>query len=135
MFDIGFWEMIVISVIGLVVLGPERLPTAIRSVLRWVNTAKEMANSVKSEISQELKLHEINENMIKASKQGLSDLDPDLKNSIDEMKKAAQEITRPYQINNEDLNSSAEKSVNTKNSDENSILNKSAAPITQDKSE
>ncbi|WP_019615988.1 Sec-independent protein translocase protein TatB [Psychromonas ossibalaenae] len=136
MFDIGFWEMIVISVIGLVVLGPERLPTAIRSVLRWVNTAKGMANSVKSEISQELKLHEINENMIKASKQGLSDLDPDLKESIDEMKKAAQEITRPYQTNNEDLNSSiAEKSVNTADSDENSILNKSAAPITQDKSE
>ncbi|WP_028864331.1 Sec-independent protein translocase protein TatB [Psychromonas aquimarina] len=132
MFDIGFWEMVVISVIGLVVLGPERLPTAIRSVLRWVNTAKGMANSVKSEISQELKLHEINENMIKASKQGLSDLDPDLKESIDEMKKTAQEITRPYQNSNEELNSSA---INTENNGENSILNKSAAPITQDKSE
>jgi len=102
MFDIGFWEIALISIIGLVVLGPERLPTAIRSVMQWINTAKSMANSVKSEISQELKLHEMNENMIKASKDGLDSLDPDLKNSIDEMKKSAQELVTPYkeEINN-----------------------------------
>ncbi|WP_019615247.1 Sec-independent protein translocase protein TatB [Psychromonas ossibalaenae] len=136
MFDIGFWEMVFISVIGLVVLGPERLPPAIRSVVRWVNTAKGMANSVKTEISQELKLHEINENMVKASKLGLNDLDPELKDSIDDMKKTAQKITRPYQASNEDLNSLvAEKSVNTVKTDENSIINKSAASITPDKSE
>ncbi len=128
--------MVFISVIGLVVLGPERLPPAIRSVVRWVNTAKGMANSVKTEISQELKLHEINENMVKASKLGLNDLDPELKDSIDDMKKTAQKITRPYQASNEDLNSLvAEKSVNTVKTDENSIINKSAASITPDKSE
>ena len=70
MFDIGFWEIALISVVGLIVLGPERLPTAIRSVMQWINTAKSMANSVKSEITEELKLHELNEmneNMIKAT--------------------------------------------------------------------
>jgi sec-independent protein translocase protein TatB len=96
MFDIGFWEIALISIIGLVVLGPERLPTAIRSVMQWINTAKGMANSVKSEISQELKLHEMNENMIKANKDGLDSLDPELKKSIDEMKKSAQELVNPY---------------------------------------
>ena len=103
MFDIGFWEIALISIIGLVVLGPERLPTAIRSVMQWVNTAKSMANSVKSEISQELKLHEMNENMIKASKEGLNSLDPDLKKSIDEMKKSAQELVNPYKSEVEEL--------------------------------
>jgi len=106
MFDIGFWEIALISVIGLVVLGPERLPTAIRSVMQWVNTAKGMANSVKSEISQELKLHEMNENMIKASKDGLDSLDPDLKKSIDEMKKSAQDLVNPYKSELEDLQQS-----------------------------
>mgnify|MGYP003624710388 CR=1 FL=1 len=96
MFDIGFWEIALISIIGLVVLGPERLPIAIRSVMQWIKTAKGMANSVKSEISQELKLHEMNENMIKASKEGLNNLDPELKKSIDEMKESAQELVTPY---------------------------------------
>lgn len=137
MFDIGFWEIILISIIGLVVLGPERLPTAIRSVMRGINTAKGMANVVKTEISQELKLHEMNENMIKASKQGLSDLDPQLQQSIDEMKEAAQEVTRPYQVNDEDLAQSlkpAQQSV-TDPIEENSILDKTSASQQQDKSE
>jgi sec-independent protein translocase protein TatB len=103
MFDIGFWEIALISIIGLVVLGPERLPIAIRSVMKWINTAKSMANSVKTEISQELKLHEMNENMIKASKDGLNNLDPDLKKSIDEMKESAQELVNPYKSAVDDL--------------------------------
>jgi sec-independent protein translocase protein TatB len=99
MFDIGFWEIALISVVGLIVLGPERLPTAIRSVMQWINTAKSMANSVKSEITEELKLHELNEmneNMIKATKEGLENLDPALQQSIDEMKKNAEELVNPY---------------------------------------
>ncbi len=108
MFDIGFWEIILISVLGLIVLGPERLPTAIRSVMQWVNTAKSMANSVKTEISQELKIHEMNENMIKATKKGLTDLDPDLQKSINEMKQAAADVTRPYENSSENLNQKIE---------------------------
>ena len=55
-----------------------------------------MANSIKSEISQELKIQEMNENMIKATKNNLRDLDPDLQKSVDEMKKTAQELIHPY---------------------------------------
>ena len=110
MFDIGFWEIMLISVIGLVVLGPQRLPIAIRTVLKWVNTAKSMANSVKNEISQELELHEMNENMIKASKQGLDKIDPDLKASIDEMKESVEQLTRPYKNNVDDLMNAQAKS-------------------------
>ena len=98
MFDIGFWEIALISVIGLVVLGPERLPTAIRSVMHWINTVKGVANSVKTEISQELKLHELNEknnNMIQATKNGFENLDAELQKSIDEMKKSAEELSGP----------------------------------------
>ena len=110
MFDIGFWEIMLISVIGLVVLGPQRLPIAIRTVMKWVNTAKSMANSVKNEISQELELHEMNENMIKASKQGLDKIDPDLKASIDEMKESVEQLTRPYKNNVDDLMNAQAKS-------------------------
>jgi len=141
MFDIGFWEMALIAVIGLVVVGPERLPNAMRSVISWINTAKGMANSVKSELSQELKLHELNENMIKASKKGLDDLDPELKKSIEEMKKSALDLTRPYQNAAEDLKQSLsteqESIMPEENSmlEENKMLDEKKKPTPQDKSE
>jgi sec-independent protein translocase protein TatB len=65
-FDIGFWELVLISVVGLVVLGPERLPTAIRSVSRFISSAKAMANNVKDELSHELKVQELQENLKKS---------------------------------------------------------------------
>ncbi|MFY2510162.1 Sec-independent protein translocase subunit TatB [Vibrio pectenicida] len=96
MFDIGFWELVLISVVGLVVLGPERLPHAIRSVSRFVGSAKKMANNVKDEISHELKVQELQENLRKAEKMGMEDLSPELKSSVDELKQAAQDVQRPY---------------------------------------
>ncbi len=96
MFDIGFWEMMLISVIGLIVLGPERLPVAIRTVMSWVKTVKTKANSVKNEISQELHIQELHDNLKKAEQQGLKDLDPGLQESLDQLKESAESVTRPY---------------------------------------
>ncbi|MEZ9176749.1 Sec-independent protein translocase protein TatB [Vibrio kanaloae] len=96
MFDIGFWELVLISVVGLVVLGPERLPVAIRSVSKFVGQAKSMANSVKDELSHELKVQELQENLRKAEKMGMEDLSPDLQASVDELKQAAADVQRPY---------------------------------------
>ncbi|MDF4257468.1 Sec-independent protein translocase protein TatB [Vibrio parahaemolyticus] len=96
MFDIGFWELVLISVVSLVVLGPERLPHAIRSVSRFIGAAKNMANSVKDELSHELKVQELQENLRKAEQMGMEDLSPELKSSVEELKKAAQSVNRPY---------------------------------------
>lgn len=131
MFDIGFWEIMLISIIGLVVLGPQRLPIAIRSVLKWINTAKGMANSVKSEISQELKLHEMNENMIKASKQGLDAIEPGLQASIDEMKKSTSELTRPYPKNTDDVLNEKDNKV-TSTTDNEPKLEEKSQSVTSD---
>ena len=99
MFDIGFWELVLISVVGLVVLGPERLPHAIHSVSRFIGAAKSMANSVKDELSHELKVQELQENLRKAEQMGMDDLSPELKSSVEELKKAAQSVNRPYAKN------------------------------------
>ena len=136
MFDIGFWELVVISIIGLIVLGPERLPGAIRSVMHWVTTVKEMANSVKTEVAHELKLHEINENMIKASKKGLSDLDPELKQSIDQMKETAEQLSRPYKKELDDIKQSLnENPDDNKLQKQNITESQENSPTTQDKKE
>ncbi len=78
MFDIGFWELVLISIVALVVLGPERLPHAIRSVTKFIGAAKSMANSVKDELSHELKVQELQENLRKAEQMGMKNKEQEL---------------------------------------------------------
>lgn len=95
----GMWELIVVLIVGLVVLGPERLPVAIRRVSRWIKTAKSLANSVKAEVSEELRVHELHENLKKAEQQNLTDLSPELQSSLTELQQAAQSVTHSYKKN------------------------------------
>ncbi|AIY64138.1 Sec-independent protein translocase protein TatB [Pseudoalteromonas piratica] len=92
----GFWELFVVLVVGLIVLGPERLPTAVRSVARWIKTIKQMATNVQAEINEELRVHELHQNLKKAEQQGMDNLSPELKRSINELSDAAQSVTHSY---------------------------------------
>ncbi|RTR37787.1 Sec-independent protein translocase subunit TatB [Shewanella canadensis] len=99
MFDgIGFLELLLIGILGLVVLGPERLPVAVRSITGWIRAMKRMANSVKDELEQELKIEELHADLKKAESQGLKNLSPELQESIDQLKSAAQSVNRPYKV-------------------------------------
>ncbi len=104
MFDgIGFMELLLIGILGLVVLGPERLPVAVRSISGWIRAMKRMANSVKDELEQELKIEQLHSDLKKAESQGLKNLSPELQDSIDQLKQAAQSVNRPYKV--EDIDS------------------------------
>ena len=46
MFDIGFSELLLVFVIGLVVLGPKRLPVAVKTVVGWIRALRSLASSV-----------------------------------------------------------------------------------------
>jgi sec-independent protein translocase protein TatB len=59
MFDIGFSELLVIAVVALLVLGPERLPKAAHFVGLWVRRARAQWNSVKSEFERDLASEEL----------------------------------------------------------------------------
>ena len=59
MFDIGFSELLVIAVVALIVLGPERLPKAARFAGLWVRKARSQWYSVKSEFENELAAEEL----------------------------------------------------------------------------
>ncbi|MCH7372605.1 MULTISPECIES: Sec-independent protein translocase protein TatB [Aeromonas] len=104
MFDIGFWELVVIGVVALVVLGPERLPVAIRTASHWIKLIRSTANSVKSELEQELKLQELHNDLKKAEQLQMSNLSPELQESIEQLKAAAQSVNRPYQPQSEPQN-------------------------------
>ncbi|MEW9797424.1 Sec-independent protein translocase protein TatB [Alteromonas sp. CYL-A6] len=99
MFDIGFWELLLIAVLALLVLGPERLPGAMRSTLNTIRSVRNAASGFKHEMEHQLRVHELHENLKKAEQQGLSELSPDLKKSVDELKEAAESVREPYKKN------------------------------------
>jgi sec-independent protein translocase protein TatB len=53
MFDVGFWEILLILVLALIVLGPERLPQAARTVGYWIGKGRRYIEGVKSEVEKE----------------------------------------------------------------------------------
>ena len=59
MFDIGFTEPILVAVIGLLILGPERMPIAVRTVGMWVGKIKRTLGGVQKEIQDELRIDDI----------------------------------------------------------------------------
>lgn len=69
MFDIGFWELSVIGVIGLLVLGPERLPGVARVVGGYIRKARQTWAGVRSEIAAELAADEFKQAMRKPAEE------------------------------------------------------------------
>ncbi|WP_018871579.1 Sec-independent protein translocase protein TatB [Thioalkalivibrio sp. ALJ16] len=65
MFDIGFWEIIIIVLVALLVVGPERLPGLAREIGRWVGKTRRFVHSVRSDFEQELQTDELR-NMLKS---------------------------------------------------------------------
>ena len=78
--------------VGLVVLGPKRLPVAIRTVMGWVKTIRGLAANVQNELKQELKLQELQDSIKKAEQLNLKQLSPDLSKTVEELKEQAQKM-------------------------------------------
>ena len=78
MFDVGFAEILLLSVIGLLVLGPERLPRVARTLGGLVRKARGSWGSLKRTIDAELRAEE-------------------LKTPLDDLKKASKEFTKPVE--------------------------------------
>ncbi|MDC0603307.1 Sec-independent protein translocase protein TatB [Aliiglaciecola sp.] len=97
MFDIGFLEIFVVGVLALLVLGPERLPGAMRSVAKTFRSVRGMASGFKQEMEEQLRVHELHENLKKAEEQNMQNLSPDLQKAVDELKSAADSVNQPYE--------------------------------------
>lgn len=59
MFDIGFWELVAIAVIALLIIGPEKLPGFARDAGRLFKKARNFAETTKRELEKELELDRI----------------------------------------------------------------------------
>lgn len=74
MFDIGFAELILIGVVALLVIGPERLPEAIRTASMWLNRIRRGFNEIKQEVQQELQNDSVMQDLRKTGEQLKSDV-------------------------------------------------------------
>ena len=59
MFDVGFSELVVIAIVALVVIGPERLPKVARTAGHLLGRLQRYVNDVKSDINREMQLDEL----------------------------------------------------------------------------
>jgi sec-independent protein translocase protein TatB len=59
MFEMGFWELVLVAVVALIVVGPEKLPGLARTTGLWVGKARRMIADVKAEVDRELQLEEL----------------------------------------------------------------------------
>ena len=69
MFDIGFAELLLIGVVGLLVVGPEQLPGAVRTVLAWVNRFRRNFDQIRTEVRRELHNDEVMQKLKADSRQ------------------------------------------------------------------
>lgn len=69
MFDIGFAELLLIGFVGLLVVGPEQLPGAVRTVLAWVNRFRRSFDQIRTEVRRELHNDEIMQKLKAESRQ------------------------------------------------------------------
>jgi sec-independent protein translocase protein TatB len=83
MFDIGFAELLVIGVLGLLVIGPERLPGTVRTVALWIGRLRRSFSDIRSEIEREVGADEIrrqlhNESVLASLKESKDQLNKEM---------------------------------------------------------
>lgn len=59
MFDIGFWELVLLSIVALLIVGPERLPGLVRTAGFWMGKARRIVADVRDEVEREIRLEEV----------------------------------------------------------------------------
>ena len=82
MFDIGFAELLLIGVVGLLVVGPEQLPGAVRNALAWTNRFRRSFDQIRTEVRRELHNDEIMQKL-KAESQELEQQVRDTTQSVE----------------------------------------------------
>ena len=96
MFDIGFTEILLVAVVALVVLGPERLPRVARTVGHLLGRFQRYANQVKGDISREMQLDDLRK-MQAQMQQTMTDLESSVKSEVGSIRSGLDETAEAVQ--------------------------------------
>ena len=91
MFDIGFAELLIIGVVALLVIGPEKLPETLRTASLWLNRIRRGFNEIKQEVQQELHNDSVMQELRKTGQQ----LKEDTQSIGHEIKDVTESLTSP----------------------------------------
>lgn len=93
---IGIWEMIVIAIVALVVLGPDKLPVYAKKLGQALGEIKKYSNDLSSDIKENI-VEPLNEvaQPLKDAVEPLNDLQKDIKGSVQDVSKSFNEIGKP----------------------------------------
>lgn len=108
MFDIGFWELFLILILALLVVGPERLPKAARTAGYWFGKARRYVEGVKEEVASEFDVNEL-KRMVHNQEVQINELQGKLNETIS-LDEQQQEPGPDYEIIEQDDESVDEKS-------------------------
>ena len=97
MFDIGFSEIVLIMVIALIVVGPERLPRLARSTGLWLGKIRGFVSSVKAEIDHELATEELRKTLSRQAEMPELEEIIEKATTIQPSRKKAGEVTPPQE--------------------------------------
>ncbi|MFT4714763.1 MAG: sec-independent protein translocase protein TatB [Candidatus Azotimanducaceae bacterium] len=109
MFDIGFPELILISVVALVVIGPEKLPETVRTIALWIGRFKRSLSNLRMELENEIGADEIrqqlhNEGVMKELADTKSELEEIIQNADNTISDATASLkTIPHEFSNVSL--------------------------------
>lgn len=111
MFDIGFWELFLILILALLVVGPERLPKAARTVGYWLGKARRYVEGVKEEVASEFDVNEL-KRMIHNQEVQINELQGKLNETValDEQQQEQEPAGPDYEIIEQGAESADEKS-------------------------
>jgi sec-independent protein translocase protein TatB len=96
MFDIGFSELLVIGVVALVVIGPEKLPRMARTLGHLAGRLQRYVSDVKADINREIELEELRkmrDSMQKAADDLSSGVNAEMTKTADDLNKAVESPT------------------------------------------
>jgi len=94
MFDFGMWEIAVIFVITLIVVGPEKMPALARKAGLYVGKFKKFVSKIKDDINSEIEAEELKEQLsVKNEELLISQTLDEAKSDIDEIKHEASKIS------------------------------------------
>lgn len=105
MFDIGFFELIIIGILALLVLGPERLPTAARTAGVWIGRIKQSFGAIQQEVNQQLHMEDM-QRQLEENRRKLEDTLRQQEQSIMETKPATNAPTNTGSAENTDTDDS-----------------------------
>lgn len=95
MFDVGFFELMLIGVVALLVVGPERLPKLAKTAGLWLGKGKRFLGSVKADIEQELKAEELKRVLNERDKLNpLHEIIEDTQGTMNDIKKSAESAVK-----------------------------------------